>query len=194
MPVGEALESAHYPETFPARDAALRRLGFDELLALEIGMVVRERQRRVAVGEPVAVTPSRSNGESSAVEAALTEQLQARTGTDVAARLTDDQAAAVQAIAADLGRPQPMMRLLQGDVGSGKTAVAALGSGLRGGRGPPGSAARPDGSAGPPARRRAAAPARAARPLRHAAHRARCPRPRSGRRWSCSPPRARARA
>jgi ATP-dependent DNA helicase RecG len=40
--------------------------------------------------------------------------------------LTADQAAAVQEIAADLGRSRPMMRLLQGDVGSGKTAVAAI--------------------------------------------------------------------
>jgi ATP-dependent DNA helicase RecG len=57
---------------------------------------------------------------------ALTAQIRARTGTDELARLTADQASAVQEIAADLGRPRPMMRLLQGDVGSGKTAVAAL--------------------------------------------------------------------
>ena len=55
MPIAAALESAHYPDDFARRDAALRRLGFDELLALQIGMVARDRQRRVAVGEPVAV-------------------------------------------------------------------------------------------------------------------------------------------
>jgi len=38
MAIAEALENAHYPETFPARDAALRRLGFDELLALDAGL------------------------------------------------------------------------------------------------------------------------------------------------------------
>jgi ATP-dependent DNA helicase RecG len=124
--IAAALENAHYPETFPARDAALRRLGFDELLALEVGMVVRDRQRRVAVGEAVAVSAEQISRGIAAVETALTEQLRARTGTDVAAQLTGDQAAAVEAIAADLGRPRPMMRLLQGDVGSGKTAVAAL--------------------------------------------------------------------
>jgi ATP-dependent DNA helicase RecG len=126
MRVSDALESAHYPETFPARDHSLRRLGFDELLALEIGMVVRERQRRTAVGEPVDVGTSQIQRGVAAVEVALTEQLQARTGSPEPARLTADQAAAVSAIAADLARPRPMMRLLQGDVGSGKTAVAAL--------------------------------------------------------------------
>ena len=126
MPIAAALESAHYPDDFARRDAALRRLGFDELLALQIGMVARDRQRRVAVGEPVAVPPARLGEAIEAVERSLTEQVRARTGSSDAARLTPDQAAAVGAIGADLGQARPMMRLLQGDVGSGKTAVAAL--------------------------------------------------------------------
>ena len=44
-PIGEALEAAHYPTTFEARDAALRRLALDELLALQLGMVARRRAR-----------------------------------------------------------------------------------------------------------------------------------------------------
>jgi ATP-dependent DNA helicase RecG len=126
MPIAAALESAHYPETFAARDEALRRLGFDELLALQVGMVARDRGRRAAVGEPIEVPAARIAESVEAVEAALTQQVQARTGEAEQARLTADQAAAVDAIAADLGRTRPMMRLLQGDVGSGKTAVAAL--------------------------------------------------------------------
>ena len=39
MPLTEALEEAHYPTTFERRDAALDRLAFDELLALQLGMV-----------------------------------------------------------------------------------------------------------------------------------------------------------
>jgi ATP-dependent DNA helicase RecG len=124
--IATALENAHYPATFPARDAALMRLGFDELLALEIGMVARDRQRRLAIGEAVEVTASQLRHAVGAVETALTAQVRARTGMDEPARLTADQAVAVQEIAADLGRSRPMMRLLQGDVGSGKTAVAAL--------------------------------------------------------------------
>ena len=115
--ISSALESAH---------AAILRLGFDELLALELGMVARDRRRRLAVGEPVDVTAAQLRHAVEVVEAALTALVRARTGVAEAARLTADQAAAVQEIAADLGRTRPMMRLLQGDVGSGKTAVAAL--------------------------------------------------------------------
>ena len=43
--IAPALEHAHYPDTFEGRDAALRRLAFDELLALQLGMVARRRQR-----------------------------------------------------------------------------------------------------------------------------------------------------
>ena len=126
MAIAAALENAHYPETFAARDAALRRLGYDELLALEVGMVARERGRQEAVGEPVDVPAPRVRQAIGAVEVALTEQVRTRVGDAEPARLTSDQVAAVAAIAVDLRRRRPMMRLLQGDVGSGKTAVAAL--------------------------------------------------------------------
>jgi ATP-dependent DNA helicase RecG len=126
LAISAALEQAHYPETFEERDAALRRLGYDELLALQVGMVARARGRRSEVGEPVVVPADRVSHAIGVVEAALTEQVQARSGSDEPAHLTADQAAAVAAIVEDLGRPRPMMRLLQGDVGSGKTAVAAL--------------------------------------------------------------------
>ena len=43
--IADALESAHYPESFERRDTALRRLAFDELLALQLGMVARRRAR-----------------------------------------------------------------------------------------------------------------------------------------------------
>jgi ATP-dependent DNA helicase RecG len=89
-------------------------------------MVARDRQRRVAVGVPIEVSPERVAQATAVVEAALTEQVRARTGAPEEAHLTEDQATAVAAIVTDLARPRPMMRLLQGDVGSGKTAVAAL--------------------------------------------------------------------
>ena len=53
-PIGEALEAAHFPSTFEARDAALRRLAFDELLALQLGMVGRRRARGRSRTQPVA--------------------------------------------------------------------------------------------------------------------------------------------
>jgi ATP-dependent DNA helicase RecG len=126
MPISVALENAHYPDSFDSRDAALRRLGFDELLALQVGMVARDRQRRLAVGEPVLVAPPRVAEAIRGVEGAITDQIRARIGASESAVLTPDQVTAVNAIVADLALPRPMMRLLQGDVGSGKTAVAAL--------------------------------------------------------------------
>ena len=53
--IAESLEAAHYPETFERRDAALRRLAFDELLALQLGMVGRRRARGRDSAPPVEV-------------------------------------------------------------------------------------------------------------------------------------------
>ena len=114
-----ALEEAHYPASFEGRDAALRRLAFDELLALQLGMVGRRRQRGRDAAEPIA-TDDAADGR---LRDAVVNALRAKVGTDV--DLTDDQGEAIVAIRDDLTRPTPMLRLLQGDVGSGKTAVAA---------------------------------------------------------------------
>lgn len=117
--IGQALEEAHYPTTFERRDDALRRLAFDELLALQLGMVARRRERVGEQGRSVVVTDTQDQAIRTALEAALTVKV-ARP-----VRLTADQAAAISAVREDLARPTPMLRLLQGDVGSGKTAVAA---------------------------------------------------------------------
>jgi ATP-dependent DNA helicase RecG len=117
--IATALEGAHYPDTFEGRDAALRRLAFDELLALQLGMVARRRQRARAAAPAIEL----DDVADAEIRAALTEALTSRVGRDV--ELTDDQATAAAAIRADLAQPTPMLRLLQGDVGSGKTAVAA---------------------------------------------------------------------
>jgi len=117
--IGQALEEAHYPTTFERRDDALRRLAFDELLALQLGMVARRRERVGEQGRSVVVTDTQDQAIRAALEAALTLKV-ARP-----VRLTADQAGAIVAVREDLARPTPMLRLLQGDVGSGKTAVAA---------------------------------------------------------------------
>jgi ATP-dependent DNA helicase RecG len=135
--IGEALEGAHYPADAGARGAALARLAFDELLALQVGMVARDRQRRQAAGRRIEVSGARLEAAEAAVEGVLGELLRRREAPAdeatagaapplVAPKLTDDQIAAVAAIRDDLGAARPMLRLLQGDVGSGKTAVAAL--------------------------------------------------------------------
>ena len=117
--IGDALEEAHYPVTFEGRDAALRRLAFDELLALQLGMVARRRQRGRDAARPISVDDAVDGELRGALEGSLGRKL-AR-----AVSLTTDQDAAIGDIRSDLARPTPMLRLLQGDVGSGKTAVAA---------------------------------------------------------------------
>ncbi len=117
--IARALEDAHYPSTFEGRDAALLRLAFDELLALQLGMVGRRRQRGLDAARAIAV--------EDATDAGLRESLTAAIGRKLghAVTLTADQDTAIGAIRDDLARATPMLRLLQGDVGSGKTAVAA---------------------------------------------------------------------
>ena len=119
VPIARAIEEAHYPDTFEGRDAALRRLAFDELLALQLGMVQRRRQRVRDAAPELAIEGSADAG----IRASLVASLRTRIGRPV--DLTPDQAAAMDAIRDDVGRSTPMLRLLQGDVGSGKTAVAA---------------------------------------------------------------------
>jgi len=117
--IARALEDAHYPSTFEGRDAALRRLAFDELLALQLGMVGRRRQRGRDAARPIPVDAALD----AALRRSLSGSLGRKLGREVA--LTADQDGAIEAIRDDLARPTPMLRLLQGDVGSGKTAVAA---------------------------------------------------------------------
>jgi ATP-dependent DNA helicase RecG len=117
--IGRAIDQVHYPASLEDRDAALRRLAFDELLALQLGMVGRRRQRGRTTSEPVVVDDARD----SVVREAITAAIGAKVGRPI--DLTADQSAAMDAIRSDLARPEPMLRLLQGDVGSGKTAVAA---------------------------------------------------------------------
>jgi ATP-dependent DNA helicase RecG len=119
VPIGTALEEAHYPASFEGRDAALRRLAFDELLALQLGMVGRRRQRGRDAARPVAV----DEGADAILRDTLTGSISRKLQRTV--ELTTDQATAISSIRDDLARSTPMLRLLQGDVGSGKTAVAA---------------------------------------------------------------------
>jgi ATP-dependent DNA helicase RecG len=116
--IGQALEEAHYPTSFEARDVALDRLAFDELLALQLGMVGRRRGRTRTTSSRVTVDAATD----ARIRDAIVAGIAARAGRSVS--LTVDQDRAVEAVRADLDGASPMLRLLQGDVGSGKTAVA----------------------------------------------------------------------
>ncbi|HKB28790.1 MAG TPA: ATP-dependent DNA helicase RecG [Candidatus Limnocylindrales bacterium] len=120
VPIARAIEEAHYPDSFDGRDAALRRLAFDELLALQLGMVARRRQRGREAAPVIEVDAASDSAIRDSLEASLTRKI----GRPI--QLTADQASAMTAIRRDVAERTPMLRLLQGDVGSGKTAVAAF--------------------------------------------------------------------
>jgi ATP-dependent DNA helicase RecG len=94
----------------PARSPALTRLVLEELFLLEAGLAVRRAARGREPGVPIEVAPARIEAASRALPFELTAA-QRRTWGE---------------IRRDLEQPHPMQRLLQGDVGSGKTAVAFL--------------------------------------------------------------------
>ncbi|WP_063041346.1 ATP-dependent DNA helicase RecG [Nocardia grenadensis] len=109
MPVGDALRLIHLPERTSDIERARERLRFDEALALQL--VLAERRHEVA-GRTARVCPLRTDG----IVAAFEERLPFE--------LTAGQRGVIGEISADLSREQPMHRLLQGEVGSGKTVVA----------------------------------------------------------------------
>ncbi|MGW6336267.1 ATP-dependent DNA helicase RecG [Nocardia rhamnosiphila] len=109
MPVGDALRLIHLPERTSDIERARERLRFDEALALQL--VLAERRHEVA-GRTARACPLREDG----IVAAFEERLPFE--------LTEGQRGVIGEISADLSREQPMHRLLQGEVGSGKTIVA----------------------------------------------------------------------
>jgi ATP-dependent DNA helicase RecG len=106
-----ALRGIHRPTSLVAADAARQRLVYDELLTLQVGL--QQRRRRLETEEVGLVQPATDGG----LAAALLDKLPFAP--------TDAQRRAFSEIGHDLGQARPMHRLLQGDVGAGKTLVAA---------------------------------------------------------------------
>jgi ATP-dependent DNA helicase RecG len=104
----DAVVALHRPRTADEAERARARLAFDELLVLQVGLARRRAEREDDVA-PALRPPG---------------ELVARYQDELPFRLTPDQEQAIAEIDADLVRPVPMERLLQGDVGSGKTVVA----------------------------------------------------------------------
>jgi ATP-dependent DNA helicase RecG len=110
----EAFRAIHAPESFEERDGARRRLAFDELVRLQLALVMKKRAAATQTpGIPHLVTVP--PGTPSLVEEFLGR---------LPFRLTAAQQRAIREMAVDLGASHPMHRLLQGDVGAGKTVVA----------------------------------------------------------------------
>jgi ATP-dependent DNA helicase RecG len=114
----EAFGAIHRPESFEAKDAARRRLVFDELFRLQLALVLRRRAFEVnARALHHDVSPREVTG-------TVGDTLVARFLAGLPYELTKAQRRALAVIVADMAGPFPMHRLLQGDVGSGKTVVA----------------------------------------------------------------------
>ncbi|MEQ1786839.1 MAG: ATP-dependent DNA helicase RecG [Acidimicrobiales bacterium] len=115
-----AFKGIHLPETMQEKEEARRRLVFDELLRIQLALVLRKRMIEAT---------------SQGIEHDTSGALVARFLDALPFDLTGDQTKVIAEITADLARPVPMHRLLQGDVGAGKTvvAVAALLTGVQGG-------------------------------------------------------------
>ncbi len=114
----ESFDAIHRPESFEAKDRAHRRLVFDELFRLQLALVLRRRAFEVnARAMRHDVSPREVTG-------GVSDTLVARFLSGLPYELTTAQRRALAVIVADMAGPFPMHRLLQGDVGSGKTVVA----------------------------------------------------------------------
>jgi ATP-dependent DNA helicase RecG len=113
-----ALAEVHFPSEGTSLDAlnsfrseAHRRLIFEEFFLFQLGIVLRKR---------------RSESECKSRPVVITDEIRESARQVLPFKLTGDQKKALGEIVGDMQRPQPMNRLLQGDVGSGKTIVALV--------------------------------------------------------------------
>lgn len=111
MTLGRALRQVHFPASMAAKEPARRRLAYDELLCLQLALLTRQRLSLLGVKPTAHVT---EGPHMAALLAALPFDL------------TREQRLAADQICHDMAQPQVMNRLLLGDVGTGKTAVAAV--------------------------------------------------------------------
>ena len=108
MPLVAAVRAIHTPADHEELERARRRFVYQELFILQLALSLRRSQQRLLPAYPLPVDA----------------RIDARIRRLLPFELTASQNAAIAEIAADLGLDRPMNRLLQGDVGSGKTIVA----------------------------------------------------------------------
>lgn len=108
LPQWEALRAIHFPQSFEELEKARTRLCFEEIFLLHAGMLLLKNRNRNATAVPIAPLPK------------------AKWQALLPFTLTPGQQAAVADCLKDMQQSKPMNRLIQGDVGCGKTAVAAV--------------------------------------------------------------------
>lgn len=106
-----ALAQIHFPDNEQQLEQARRRLCFDEFLLVQLGVLQQRREWRKQAGRPLNVDKE-----------LVTQFIQSLPFV-----LTDAQKRAIDDVLKDISQPSPMSRMLQGDVGSGKTVVALVG-------------------------------------------------------------------
>lgn len=107
---GSARAEIHFPKTIKNLSEAKRRLAFEELFELSLAGLLNKHQL----------------GNDKTVSIPFNEQLVKKFVKSLPYKLTDSQRAAAWQIFQDIEKTKPMNRLLQGDVGSGKTVVATM--------------------------------------------------------------------
>ena len=113
LPFAESFHRLHYPQTpadISTGSPPWQRLAFDELLAGQLALALVRQSQKNQPGRSIV-------GDG---------RVRARVLAALPFALTGSQAAAIKVVETDLAAPHRMMRLLQGDVGSGKTAVALM--------------------------------------------------------------------
>lgn len=109
--IGDAVRNIHFPQDADHLERARRRLVYQELLVLQLALALRRQRVR-----------SRRTAPLLPLDARLKSRIERRFPFELSA----SQKSAVAEIAADMSHPVPMNRLLHGEVGSGKTAVATF--------------------------------------------------------------------
>jgi len=109
----EAVYKVHFPQSYKEAEEAKRRLSFDELLTFELMAQIRRKNWEIKkVGRKFLISP-------------FVDKIQSFIN-NLPFKLTNAQKKAAKEILADLSKETPMNRLLEGDVGSGKTVVASI--------------------------------------------------------------------
>src|SRR6266571_2427218 len=149
MPLPDAVSHIHYPENEEAMTAARRRLAFEELFLIQLGMQERRTRwqretpqghafhidlNKVFIDAPqtdkhanATTTTEPCDAEFNALSTTLWSSIASTKPFEATLpfSFTDAQGRVIREILGDLAQNKPMCRLLQGDVGAGKTAVAA---------------------------------------------------------------------
>ncbi|RYG44498.1 ATP-dependent DNA helicase RecG [bacterium] len=121
------LREIHLPQDEERRRRARKRLVFEEFFYMQAGLALRRQELSATEGIAFPIESLlRGEGDASGrlIESASGEPLWDQIHRMLPFELTGAQRRVIDEVFGDMGRPHPMNRLLQGDVGSGKTAVA----------------------------------------------------------------------